>query len=249
MAMKVRTLALALGACAVAALAQGFHVRRHVPRLRAPEGEASGRCGDGGRTIRLLVVGDSSAVGVGVGRHDHALAAQIAEQYSRRTPCIVIWSVIGKSGATVDDLRALLAEQPAHLLVADVVLIAVGVNDVLRLRSPLRWRRSLQSLITSLQVMTQCQALLLSPIPPLWKFASLPVPLRYLLGAQALALDFTARQLVKQLSSAPQRCIRHLRIPLLDPVTMLCEDRFHPSSSGYREWASYVAAAMPRQLR
>jgi len=26
---------------------------------------------------------------------------------------------------------------------------------------------------------------------------------------------------------------------------MLCEDRFHPSSCGYREWARYVALAMP----
>lgn len=224
----------------LAAFAQGLWLRRQVRPLPAPGGRPSGTVGQGKRELRLLVVGESSAVGVGVRSYEETLAPHIASIYSERAQCVVHWSAIGCSGATVDELLALLAHQPQESLKSDVVVMAIGVNDVIRLRSPWRWRRSLRSLIDLLQVSTGCQLMLLSPIPPLWKFVVLPVPLRYVLGAQALLLDFCSQIVVARDSR-----VRHLRIPLLDPATMLCEDRFHPSSCGYREWARHVALAMP----
>jgi lysophospholipase L1-like esterase len=226
----------------IAAVAQGLWLRRQLRPLPAPAGRPSGIVGRGERNVRLLVVGESSAVGVGVRSYDETLAAHIAAIYSERAGCVVHWSAIGKSGATVDDLLELLARQPQDSLKADVVVMAIGVNDVIRFRSPWRWRRSLRSLMDLLQVSTGCQLMLLSPIPPLWKFALLPVPLRYVLGAQALLLDGCSQIVVARDSR-----VRHLRIPLLDQTSMLCEDRFHPSSCGYREWARYVALAMPPQ--
>jgi lysophospholipase L1-like esterase len=224
----------------LAAVAQGLWLRRQVRPLPAPGGRPSGTVGQGNREVHLLVVGESSAVGVGVRSYDETLAAHIATIYSERADCVVHWSAIGKSGASVDELLSLLARQPPESLRADIVVMAIGVNDVLRFRSPLHWRRSLRSLIDLLQVSTRCQLMLLSPIPPLWKFALLPVPLRHVIGAQALLLDCCSRIVVARDSR-----VRHLRIPLLDQTSMLCEDRFHPSSCGYREWARYVALAMP----
>jgi lysophospholipase L1-like esterase len=240
--MKIRNVMLALGVFTAAAAAQGLHLHRKVPRLPAPRGTLAGTTGRGQHAVRLLVVGDSSAVGIGASHSNETLAAHIAALYSLRAQCLVHWSAIGKSGATLDDLCALLSEQPPHLLEADVVVVAIGVNDVLRLRSPLHWRRSLYSLIELLPSITGCERILLSPIPPLWKFSLLPVPLRYLLGVQALTLDLVSRTVLDGQSSA-----EHLRIPLLDQTTMLCEDGLHPSSCGYKEWARYVAHAMPRR--
>jgi lysophospholipase L1-like esterase len=222
----------------LAAVAQGLWLRRHVRPLPAPVGRPSGVVGQGEREVRLLVVGESSAVGIGVRSYDETLAAHIATLYSERAGCVVHWSAIGKSGATVDELLALLACQPPESLKADVVVMAIGVNDVLRFRSPLHWRRSLRSLMDLLRVSTGCQVMLLSPIPPLWKFALLPVPLRYVLGGQAFLLDFCS-----QIIAARDSRVRHLRIPLLDQTSMLCEDRFHPSSCGYREWARHIVLA------
>jgi lysophospholipase L1-like esterase len=226
----------------LAAVAQGLWLRRQVRPLPVPGGRPAGTVGQGERELRLLVVGESSAVGIGVRTYEETLAAHIATIYSEQARCVVHWSAIGRSGATVPELLGLLARQPPQALKADVVVMAIGVNDVLRLRSPLHWRRALRSLIDLLQVSTGCQLMLLSPIPPLWKFALLPVPLRYLLGAQAFVLDCCSQIVVARDSR-----VRHLRIPLLDPVTMLCEDRIHPSSCGYREWARHVALAIPDQ--
>lgn len=223
----------------LAAFAQGLWLRRQIPRLSAPRGRPSGTVGRGDEQLRLLVVGESSAIGVGVRSYEETLAAHVAAIYSTRAGCVVHWSAVGQSGVTIGGLLALLVRQPPEALKADVVVMAIGVNDVLRFCSPWRWRRSLRALIDLLQVSTGCQFMLLSPIPPLWKFALLPVPLRYVLGAQALLLDFCS-----QLVVARDSRIRHLRIPLLDQTSMLCEDRFHPSSCGYREWARYIALAM-----
>jgi lysophospholipase L1-like esterase len=229
----------------LAAVAQGLWLRRRMLPLPAPGGRPSGTVGQGERELRLLVVGESSAVGVGVRSYEETLAAHIATLYSERARCVVHWSAIGKSGATVNELLTLLARQPREFLKADIVVMAIGVNDVLRFRSPLHWRRSLRSLIDLLQVSTGCQLMLLSPIPPLWKFTLLPAPLRYVLGAQAMVLDCCSQIVVARDSR-----VRHLRIPLLDQTSMLCEDRFHPSSCGYREWARHVALAMPaREVR
>lgn len=240
--MNVLIVILLVGLFLLASLAQGLWLRRQVPRLSAPRGRPWGTVGQGEHELRLLVVGESSAIGVGVRSYEETLAAHIASLYSERAGCVVHWSAVGQSGATVDDLLPLLARQPQDSLKADIVVMAIGVNDVLRLRSPLCWRRSLRSLIDLLQVSSGCQLMLLSPIPPLWKFAVLPVPLRYVLGAQALLLDVCSR-----INTARDSRVRYLRIPLLDQTSMLCEDRFHPSSCGYREWARHVALAIERR--
>jgi len=63
-------------------LAQGLYVRRFTPRLPEPQGPRAGSCGQG-PSLRLLVVGDSAAAGVGVSHQDDALAGQLATCLAR----------------------------------------------------------------------------------------------------------------------------------------------------------------------
>ena len=233
-------ISLALGAC-IYSVVQGMRVRRSVPRLPLAEGDAFGCTGEGSRQIRLLVVGDSSAVGMGVARFSESLAPRIAAQYSQLADCSTHWFVYGKSGATAEDLCRLLSAQPRGALTADVVVVAIGVNDVLRLRSHWRWRRGLAALLKILRAESGCRLVLVSPLPPLWKFRSLPVPLRLLLGLHAMTLNQ-----VSHLWARRSTGVIHMHIPLPDPRAMLGSDGFHPSAAGYAQWASCVVAAMLR---
>ena len=52
---------------------QGRRVRAEVPRLPEPEGERSGIAGTGA-VLRVLVVGDSAAAGVGAATQAEALS-------------------------------------------------------------------------------------------------------------------------------------------------------------------------------
>jgi lysophospholipase L1-like esterase len=236
---KLRGVAFGVGCTLLLSMAQVWQLRRSVPRLPIASGDAFGSVGEGAGRLRLLIVGDSSSVGVGVTRFDESLAACIARQYSRLAGCAVDWFVYGKSGATLESLCELLAAQPPGALEADVVVVAIGVNDVLRFRSHSRWSRTLLRLLRDLQWAANCRQILVSPLPPLWKFRVLPVALRLLAGAHALTLDWITRRCVHGRPG-----IRHLRIPLPDPATMLAGDGFHPSRTGYEEWASHVARAL-----
>ena len=58
-------------------LAQGVYVRRVTPRLPEAPGSRSGVAG-GGPSLKLLILGDSAAAGVGAASQDEALAGQLA---------------------------------------------------------------------------------------------------------------------------------------------------------------------------
>ena len=60
------------------AVSKGLGVRRAVPRLPPPRGRPRGQSGEGDAGIRILIVGDSSAAGVGADRVEETLGPQVA---------------------------------------------------------------------------------------------------------------------------------------------------------------------------
>src|SRR5689334_20066239 len=75
-AMGYRTASIAL----VPLLAlQGRRVRRVTPRLPEPPGPRAGLAGDG-PPLRLLILGDSSAAGVGAPSQDEALSGRLVSE-------------------------------------------------------------------------------------------------------------------------------------------------------------------------
>ena len=91
------TLAVAL---APLLAAQSAWVRRRALALPEPSGERTGLVGRGPR-LRLLVIGDSSAAGVGVDTQDLAWTGISARaMVPRRTMCRICWRPSRTSGST-----------------------------------------------------------------------------------------------------------------------------------------------------
>lgn len=236
-----------LGGWAATLVGQAVLVKRRTPRLPAASGAT---CGSTVSTIatvreptlRLLVVGESTAAGVGVDTQDEALASQLARRLSAHTDKGVQWRALGKIGVTVNEAAQEFADALRHER-ADIVVIALGVNDTLRLSPPQRWYRELRTFTRQLQANVGCKLIVLSPIPPLWKFRCLPQPLRSTIGLHAFVLDRVSRRLAR---SEPG--LLYVPVPLNDQQRLLCHDRFHPSSAGYDLWASYLARAIAKRL-
>ncbi|MCC6374061.1 MAG: SGNH/GDSL hydrolase family protein, partial [Moraxellaceae bacterium] len=57
-------------------LTQGMYVRRVTPKLPEPQGARVGVTGTG-KPLRLLIVGDSAAAGVGAAHQNDALLGQL----------------------------------------------------------------------------------------------------------------------------------------------------------------------------
>ena len=224
--------------------AQGRWVRRVTPRLPEAGGPQEGTIGDGAHAIRLLLVGESPAMGVGVSNHVAGLAGQTALALATAAGRPVSWRVMGRSGASA---RNLLDEFIAPAQVdADVVVIALGVNDTITLSSPARWTGALEELLQSLRRRAHAVPIVLAAVPPMQHFPAIPSPLRQVLGIRSHLLDRAAIRW-----AGARRAVTHVPLPqtpAADVSAAFCSDGFHPSAAGYQQWGAVLGAAAARLL-
>ena len=116
---------------------QGIWTNLRVPTLPEPAGARQGRVGEG-PPLRLLIVGDSAAAGVGVSRQDDALLGQVVSRLRRRY--CVEFELQARTGFTTADILQRLDEMAPQAF--DVVLTSLGVNDVLALTGRATWLAS-----------------------------------------------------------------------------------------------------------
>ncbi|MEM6588918.1 MAG: hypothetical protein AAF641_10760 [Pseudomonadota bacterium] len=88
---------------------QAAWVMARASRLPEAAGARSGIIGYG-PARRLLVIGDSSAAGVGVGDQSQALGCRLAQALSHQHA--VSWKVLAKCGATVPSTLKMLEDVP-----------------------------------------------------------------------------------------------------------------------------------------
>ena len=187
--------------------------------------------------LRLLIVGDSSAAGVGVAHQDAALAGQLCATLG--TGFTVQWHLHARLGATtgstLETLRQMDATAPF-----DAAVVALGVNDVARQVPLKRWLAQQQELADVLRVRFGVRRGYLSGVPPMGHFPLLPQPLRAVLGARATQFDAALADFARS-----QPHLRHLPFDTgaLDPSQM-AQDGFHPGAEIYRHWAGHIATAI-----
>lgn len=217
---------------------QGKRVRRTTPRLPDATGPADGSVGRG-EPLDLLVLGESTVAGVGARDHEEALTGQIGAALAARSGRSVHWRAVGRSGA---DARAV----HTHLLdtacdrPADLVVVALGVNDTIGLHSATRYRGDLLRLVTALRTRLGAPPVLLAGVPPMGGFPTLPQPLRYVLGLRSRVLDAAAAEL------AALPGVTHSPLPpALLAADSFAADGFHPGPAGYRAWGEQLAAVAP----
>lgn len=211
---------------------QGRRVRQHTLRLPEAAGERHGHLGQG-RQLRVLVLGDSSAAGVGVSSQDNALAGQLAEQLSGQYQ--VTWQLLAQTGITSAQLLKQLQDTASQTY--DCAVLAIGVNDVTARTTDSLWLAQLQSLRETLCVTFNVQHIFISAIPPMQYFTALPWPLSGYLGRRARRLNRLTAELAEQSSG-----LTFMPIDLGVDPQMLAADGFHPSKAAYKLWAEQVAA-------
>jgi len=221
-------------------LRQGRRVRRTVPTLPEPAGEREGILGSG-PALRLLIVGDSAAAGVGAETQAAALSGQIAVALA---PTFRLhWKLLAFTGATTRDIVRRLREEPAANY--DVVLTSLGVNDVTGRRSLATWRRQQLELVELLGGRFGARQILLSGLPPMHRFPALPQPLRWYIGSRARDFD---RVLADVAASRPGCEFIALGHEMMD-VSAMASDGFHPGPPIYAQWAREAARRIREQER
>ena len=218
-------------------LLQGRHVRRVTPVLPEPPGPREGRAGRGA-PLRLLILGDSAAAGVGAATQDGALSGRLVAALAPRFD--LRWKLVARTGATTDDTLQTLAAMTRTPF--DVVVTSLGVNDVTGGCSPGRWIAAQARLVALLRQEFGANRILLSALPPMHLFPALPQPLRAYLGAQALHYNAALRTFAQTTSGCTW-----VPLDLKQDRAHMASDGFHPGPAIYAAWAERLAQRIDTQ--
>lgn len=233
---------LSLTLLAPVALPLALYTRRQALRLPPAAGALCGVAGEAlpGQPLRLLVLGESTVVGVGVDQLRLALVGQLAEALATRCGRPVAWRACGENGITAEQAHQRLLPQVLDQPF-DLALLVFGVNDTTRLTSLPRWQAALGNMAEALSARGAQVAF--SSVPPLQHFTALPWLLRRLLGLRAGLLDARLRQLAAAL------LMGHHVVELEFSSEYLARDGYHPSVLGYHVWAEGLAASLAQTVR
>ncbi|MEQ1737968.1 MAG: SGNH/GDSL hydrolase family protein [Rhodoglobus sp.] len=213
--------------------AQGRRLRRDTPRLPDAAQPWHGSVA-GEHPLTLLVVGDSTAAGVGAETQDDALPGHLARGLADLTGRGVLWRAVGENGA---DARELIERHldDANSGVSDVVFLSVGANDALGLRSRRGFGRDIRTILARLRAASPDAVILVSSLPAFFRFALLPQPLKWNLYLHSTSLEDEAREIAARTPGV------HMSPPP-PPYTdgFFASDLFHPSPQGYRDWADFA---------
>ncbi|MGH2805915.1 MAG: SGNH/GDSL hydrolase family protein [Actinomycetota bacterium] len=204
----------------------------------------------GGDPLNLVVLGDSTAAGVGAGDVSNAypvlLAQRLGEEHNRR----VTLTSLGVSGARV---RTVLTDQIPRVAAThpDLVFVAIGANDVTHVTRLDDVERDMTLLIDRLH---DTGAAVVVAGPPDMRAAAFHEPLRTLVG-------WRGRKVAETIARAAAR--RDVPVvPLAEragpyfaahPEEAYGGDDFHPGPGGYAAWARaiypYLEAALVSATR
>ena len=209
---------------------QGQYVRRKIGRLPDASGETFGKSGTDENSAKLLVIGESTAAGVGARTHETALAGQFARVLSAKIGKSVSWQVISRSGITVKEtIHELVPKIPDEKF--DYILVALCGNEVLKLRSPRTFRRDMKKLLGILEAKNEGATFFITNAPAVRLSPILPFPIKFILGHLSAMHDANAQEF-----TAKSKNVFYFHQPTEVPEDFFA-DGIHPSEKGYEIWS------------
>ncbi|GAA4357069.1 SGNH/GDSL hydrolase family protein [Angustibacter luteus] len=233
-----------LGGVGVALMATEMKLaRRSIGTPFGAEGpKADGVYGAGvGDPVELVVLGDSSAAGLGADLPEQTPGAVVARGLSAVAGKAVRLTTVAQVGAVSGDLSGQLDRLLEQVPAPDIAIIMVGANDVTHRIKPAAAVRDLAKAVERLRAVGG--EVVVGTCPDLGTIEPVPQPLRLI--ARRLSRDLAAAQTVAAVEAGARS------VSLGDllgeefrrvPHEMFSADRFHPSSAGY---AAAAAAVLP----
>lgn len=218
--------------------AQAQRVRAGTEPLPEPPGPRAAREGKGRDDLRLLVVGDSSAVGVGAPHQDLALARPLARQLARRIGRPVRWNLLAETGLT--SAAALGFLKARDVPEADVAVVVLGVNDITNQVPLAQALKHRGEIAIWLEAHAGAAEVLFPSLPEMEMFPSLPQPLAWWAGQMSRRNNRSqARWAARWPLRTPR--VRHVEMDGLMSPDLMASDGFHPGPGLYARVAEHLA--------
>ncbi len=208
-----------------------FGLKYQASKKLIREAQAFERAGEG---ASLLVLGDSTAVGVGAARPEESVAGRLAEEIGAGYV-----ENRAHSGATVADIAGQI--ENASRAEYDAILIQIGGNDIIRFHDAKAEVSALEEALAALPLSKETYLMSAGNVGAATIF---PKVVRSFHTRLTLAYHKAFRE------AARRRGIHYVdlyedpeRDPfVLDPGTYLAADGLHPTSLGYELWFRKLAS-------
>jgi lysophospholipase L1-like esterase len=196
-------------------------------------------------TLRLVLLGDSAAIGVGVEWLSETVGGQLARMLAEGSPETgerhVLLSSVGVAGSRSTDLatqvaRALLGDKP------DVAVILIGANDATGLRSP---EEAAEHLGAAVRRLREARVeVVVGTCPDLGAVRSIAPPLRQIAGLLGRRVAKAQARAVVEAGGVVVDLGEETGAVFRADAGTLCYDGYHPSADGYRVWAHALYPAV-----
>ena len=213
---------------------QGLQVRRNSIRMPPPPHDGFVEVEGKGKPLKLLLIGDSSAAGVGVDTVDESLGGLLPGILAKATGRPVRIVIAGMNSATSAQIRDYVVPhvEPRDF---DYVLLNIGTNDAKNFHSGRRFCRDFGTLLYALRARFPQARIIWSGVLDLKHVPALPAALGRILGIRSRLVNHNGRILCHERGAmAPE--------PEWDVIPEnFSRDGFHASAKGYRQWAENLA--------
>ena len=174
---------------------QGKKIRKNVPSLPEAKG-TEGVEGKSNHQINLMAIGESTIAGVGVDQHKNGFTGTLAKELAQRSGKQVNWKVVAKSGYTAANVAKELLPKIQNTQ-PDIIVIGLGGNDAFHLNSPVRWRKSMNSVLTQLTRSFPDAKIVCTNMPPIKEFPAFTPVIKSVVGNLVNLLGKELTQIVQ----------------------------------------------------
>lgn len=223
-----------LGAEAIAATTRSYLPGESAPIVQTSVGPL------GGAPVRLAILGDSTAAGVGAQTWSDTVAARLAEALAANDRRVTV-DVVAVSAARTADLGSQVTRALAHGH-PDVAVILIGTNDTTR---PARLSTVEHDMAAAVGRLRAAHVrIVVGTCPDMGSVRAFAHPLRELTGWRGRQIAGVQRRAVQRAGGvAVDLAARTGPAFRADPRTQ-SRDLFHPSAAGYRLWAAALLPAV-----
>lgn len=223
---------------------QGKRIKASVPVLPEAIG-TEGVEGYSDKQINLLTLGESTIAGVGVDEHKNGLTGALAQSLFQQYKYKINWKVVAKSGFTASRVTKELVPKIGDFK-PDLIVIGLGANDAFNFHSPLKWRASMNGLLTKLNnTFPNTQTVCLN-MPPIKEFPAFTPLMKKMLGNLINLFGDELKDLTKKfdhVSFLDQKMSFENWMHKFDrpmKASDFFSDGVHPSALTYQTWGQDV---------
>jgi|GEM_PF-357565 lysophospholipase L1-like esterase len=194
-----------------------------------------------GKKSELLLIGESTAAGVGATSTDFTLAGHIFNLFKGEFTV----SNFGKNGIRIAETLPFIEVELAGISKSkEGIFIFLGANDCFKLTSPKSFAKSFAELIDRLEQLFQPNWIYVADIPPVQLFPAFSPLMKSCLHRQR---EFLRNEM--RLISANRDHVIFEKIKLELKESFFASDGIHPSDLGYQLIAEFAFEGIQKHLK